>query len=63
MKITVYHPEYRDLKYVIRYRPTFDRVGEGLFTIQDHLGELIELTESDLFEAINQAWNTHKKSS
>lgn len=54
MKLTVYNPTNRNQKYTIHYRPSYDQVIEGTFTIEDEHGKSITLPEYSLYDDIKQ---------
>lgn len=51
MNITVYGDKGR--KYCIRYRADWEKVEEGLFTIEDENGNVMDIDEDSLFNFID----------
>lgn len=54
MKLTVYNPQNRNQKYTIHYRPSYDQVIEGTFTIEDECSKSITLPEYSLYDDIQE---------
>jgi len=52
MNITIYNLRNRNQKYTIRYRPSYDKVIEGTFTIEDEAGKIVTLPENYLYDSI-----------
>ena len=53
MNITIYNTQNREQKYTIRYRPTYDKVIDGTFLIENEHGKKIILSEKELFDSMN----------
>ena len=53
MNITIYNPHNRNQKYILRYRPSYDKVTEGTFTIEDESGKLCTVDEEFMYSGLD----------